>query len=466
MDAQQVVSIGLGMENFGAAQLGDRRRTRRLVRTADGILSRPGGTLPDKLQNPAELKGLYRLVNAEEVTHAAVLEPHRRRTWAQMRACEEDVLIVHDATELDYTGKESLEGLGQIGNGSRRGYLCHNSLAVAVPSRKVLGLANQILHCRPSVPENETRAQRRERSDRESRLWKRGSEAVGAAPPGRRWIDVCDRGGDIFEYLDFKHAGGGHYVVRSQHDRRIEVDEETAQRGELHTYARSLPRLGEKTIEVPPRDGRAGRTAGVGIGAGVVTVPPPQKPRGEHGDGPLTLWVVYAGEINPPPGVEPVEWILLTNVPTEGLAQACERTAWYSCRWMVEEYHKAQKTGCGIELPQFTRVERVEPVIALLSVVAVYLLQLRSSSRRPDAKEQRADWIVPALHVAVLSAWRYREVRADMTVHDFYFALARLGGHQNRRHDHPPGWLVLWRGWMKLEDMVAGAAAMERLRCG
>ena len=41
----------------------------------------------------------------------------------RMRACAGDVLIVHDTTELDYTTRESLEGLGQIGNGSRRGTL-------------------------------------------------------------------------------------------------------------------------------------------------------------------------------------------------------------------------------------------------------------------------------------------------------------------------------------------------------
>ena len=65
--------------------------------------------------------------------------------------------------------------------------------------REVLGLGNQILHCRPIVPEGETRGERRAREDRESRLWKRGSEAVGPPPPGRCWIEVCDRGGDRFE---------------------------------------------------------------------------------------------------------------------------------------------------------------------------------------------------------------------------------------------------------------------------
>ena len=74
--------------------------------------------------------------------------------------------------------------------------------------------------------------------------------------------------------------------------------------------------------------------------------------------------------------------------------------------------------------------------------------------------------IVPKAHVAVLSGWRFGRVRMELTVHEFFYALARLGGHQNRRHDHPPGWIVLWRGWIKLQCMVDGATAVGFTRCG
>src|SRR5262249_28601891 len=66
-------------------------------------------------------------------------------------------------------------------------------------------------------------------------------------------------------------------------------------------------------------------------------------------------------------------------------------------------------------------------------------------------------------YVEVLSGWRYGEAR-QLTVAEFYLALARLGGHLNRRRDHPPGWLVLWRGWAKLRLMVEGARAARRAR--
>ncbi len=94
------------------------------------------------------------------------------------------VLLIHDTTELDYTSLSSLTGLGQIGNGNGRGYECHNTLAVHASTRTVLGLANQILARRDTVGKGESRQARRERETRESRLWKRGGEAVGPAPEG------------------------------------------------------------------------------------------------------------------------------------------------------------------------------------------------------------------------------------------------------------------------------------------
>ncbi len=94
------------------------------------------------------------------------------------------VLLIHDTTELDSTSLTSLTGLGRIGNGSGRGHECHSRLAVHAPTRAVLGLANQILTRRDTIGKGESRRDRRERETRESRLWKRGSEAVGPAPEG------------------------------------------------------------------------------------------------------------------------------------------------------------------------------------------------------------------------------------------------------------------------------------------
>src|SRR3954453_16311313 len=216
-------AASFGSRHFGEAQLGDVRRTRRLVQAADAIAQHPGGTLPQKLHDPTPVDALYRLANRKEVTHDAVLEPHRQRTLRAMRQADGPVLVIHDTTELDYSTSKSLTGLGQIGNGRGRGYECHNALAVHASTRTVLGLANQILARRDTVGKGESREARRRRETRESRLWKRGSEAVGPAPEGATWVDVCDRGADVFEYIAYKHKALAHFIVRSKHDRLCTV---------------------------------------------------------------------------------------------------------------------------------------------------------------------------------------------------------------------------------------------------
>ena len=190
-----------GQTHFGTAQLGDSRRTDRLVDLADRIYRHPGGTLPHKLHDPAAYKAMDRLVNRPEATHAAVLEPHRQHTLARMGQSNGVVLVLHDTTELDYSGLRSIADLGPIGGGLNRGYLCHNSLAVDGQRHEVVGLANQILHRRRHIGKTESVKTKRERADRESRLWIDGCDAIGAAPQGCCWVHVADRGADTFEFL-------------------------------------------------------------------------------------------------------------------------------------------------------------------------------------------------------------------------------------------------------------------------
>lgn len=448
-------------DQFAAADLGDARLNRRLVRVAEQLVAHPNDSFPKKFHEPADLQGFYRLMKHQRATHAALLAPHVAVTLERMRATPGVVLCLHDTTVLDYSGLRSIAELGQVGDGHGRGLYCHNCLAVAASSREVLGLAGQVLHRRRRAPKGESRAVRQKHPQRESRLWKTLSQRIPAAPVGQLWVDIADRGADIAEFLDYEAEAGKHYVVRSQHNRWI--TREFAGQTEvikLHDLARTLPAAGQRTVEAQAKDNQPARTAQVSVSWQLVTIRPSPQRRGEERGVPLLVWVVRVWEADPPKGVEALEWILLTNVEVRTLADAFERVDWYGLRWIVEEYHKAQKSGCDIESMQFSHIERLEPAIALLSVIAVMLLTLRDQSRAPDAKTRPATECVPALWVRLLSARRHKEVRMDWSVHDFFYALARLGGHQNRKHDHRPGWLVLWRGWTHLHAMLDGAAAL------
>jgi hypothetical protein len=453
-----------GQTHFGACALGHAARTRCLVRVADALHRHPGGTLPHKLHDPADYKAMARLMNRPEVTHAAVLAAHHAGTLERMRTTDGPVLVLHDTTELDYSGLRSIPDLGSIGGDLGRGYLCHNSLAYDPAGRRVLGLAHQVLHVRKRVGHKEGVQAKRERADRESRLWPNAVVAVGPAPAGRLWVHVADRGSDTFEHLARHVTDQSAFVIRSLGRRTVQAGHDRPGRARsLRGYARSLPLAGRKPVVIGARGGRGAETATVAVGFAAVTVHPPHVRRGEYPKRPLRLWLVVVREVDPPEGRKPVQWLLLTNVPVRTEAEAWERAEWYACRWVIEEYHKAQKTGCAIEQLQFTTAQALRPMIGLLSVVAVTLLHLRDAGRDPGTADRPAAAYVDRRYVAVLAAWRYKGSRPDLTVREFYLALARLGGHQNRKGDRDPGWVVLWRGWMALQHMLDGAEA-ARLR--
>lgn len=470
-----------GEVNFRHAELGDIRRTNRLVDLVDQMCARPGGTLPQKFRSPADLQAFYRLMRCQQVTHEAMLKPHRQATLEKIDQMDEPVLVLHDTTELDYTKHESLQDLGQIGCGTRRGFITHNSLAVHSVTREPIGLLNQILHKRENVSKTETRAQRSKRASRESLLWFKGVQPL---PSNWQLVDVCDRGADTFEFMEYELSSGRRFVIRSSHNRRIFVGHDTQEpsaESNLHTHMKSLSAQGTWQLQVTSKNelrrGRGSekkkrvhrikRTANMAVAWAPVQIRR-SKCKGAKGSQPLTVWAIRVWEVDPPQGQERLEWILITNEPVHSFKVAYRVVGWYECRWIIEEYHKGMKTGCRVESPQFTKQERLQPAIALLSIVALTLLQLRDASRRPDARERKATEIISNTYVEVLSVWRHKQIRLDWTIHEFYYALARLGGHQNRKNDHPPGWQVLWEGWKELLPMMTGynIAKSKAKKCG
>jgi hypothetical protein len=451
-----------GVSNFGHANLGDPRRTRRLVLLVDQMCRHPGGTLPDKLNQPPDLRAFYRLMNRPEVTHAVLLENLAAATRERLRVLSPAVVLrLHDATELDFTTKTTLlEQLGQIGQGTRRGYICHNSLAVRADTGETLGLLSQLLHHRADVPAGETVPEARARADRESRLWVRGVEACGPTPAGVLCVDVSDSLSDTFEDMADQMTHDRSFVLRAKENRKLV--QPVAEQRYLLAAARHLPSRGSRPLQVQASPQRSARDTTVQVAFAAVQVAVPRKHMGEYAKQPLALWVIRVWEEQTPVGEEPLEWLLLTNVPVTNWSEVEERIGWYQRRAIIEELHKGMKTGCGIETMQFEKIERLEPAIAVLSALATTLLCLRDAARAADADQRPATEVVDAEYVEVLANHYGKRVGPNPSVLTFYKHVARLGGHQNRKGDGFPGWLTLWRGWMKLQSMVDGYRAACR----
>jgi Transposase DNA-binding len=454
-----------GRDHFGGCQLGDARLTRRLVATADRMIKHPGGTLPQKLPDYSSLMGMYRLANNDKVTHEKLMKGHFAWTREQMARAGGVVLVIHDTTEADFSGLD-VEGLGQIGHGKCRGFLVHNALAYDYEKREVIGLAGQILHIRRDVPPEETHRQRRENPQRESLLWKNGWECLGSPCAGQLRVNICDRGADTFEFMEAMSLGGDHYCIRSKSNRKLDQSRARgSSRVRLLDWARTLPALGHFTVRVEANGDQKGRETQVSVATSSLSLPAPRWVCGLHSRDDQQVWVIHVKENHAPQGCTPLEWVLLTNVPTEGFEQACVRIGWYAKRPVVEEYHKVMKTGCGVEEQQFTTLKALQVTLGLLSVVAVQLLRLRDLAREENGADRLASEAFDADYVELLSQWRFKQRRADLSLKEFCMALAKLGGHLNRKHDKSPGWMVLWRGWTKLQLFMEGAQAARIPRC-
>jgi hypothetical protein len=467
-----------GERNFGHAELGDVRRNRRLVDLADRMAHRPGGTLPEKINSPRDLKAMYRFFDASEVTHDAILEAHQDYLFTDILPSREGfTLAIHDSTEFEYTKRESLEDLGKIGNGFRRGYIGHNTLLACPETGAAIGLANQILHRRVSTPKSETASKRKKRSTRESLVWLKGARVL---PGNKNIVDVCDRGADTSEFINYEMRSGRTFVIRSSQKRNCFAghQERTGEQAtKLHNYASEQESAGSWTLEVTSkkefkskkRKGkkrkvvRRKRTATMSVSFAPIRIRTATSKKVAAD----CVWVVRVWEANPPKGQERLEWFLLTNHPVQTFEDAHEVVGWYEKRWIIEEYHKCLKTGMNIESYQFTSTSRLEPAIALTSIAAITLLKLRDDSRNEATQDLPATDYIDNEYVEILSMWRHGKTRLDWTVREFVLALARISGHQNRRGDHPPGWQKLWKGWHELQAMLAGARMAKKMKiCG
>ena len=443
--------------NFAAAELGDQRRTRRLVATAEQLAQQPQGSLPAHFAwNP--LRAVYRLCNRPEVTHPAVTASHFAQTRAAMERASGPVLVLHDTTELNFTSHEALTGTGPVGDGLGRGFLQHNSLAILADTEQVLGLADQQLIRPTPAPEGETRTERLHR-DRQSQLWERGIRGVGPAPAGSCWVDVADREADNFEAIHAARELGHEFLFRACRDRAIVVGATSeGPKRYLKSFVRSLPAQTQGAVSIPSQGGRSARTAQVALAATPVWLWVPKRERSLHPDWtPVLVWVVRVWEPHPPADVaEPLEWILLSSLPAADAEQLHQRCDWYACRPLIEDYHQVEKTGCGEEDLRFETAEAMFPMLGVLAIVAVRVLQLRWWAHSGETAP--AESASTAAERQVLKGLGHRV----KTARDFVRAVAELGGFLGRKGDAEPGWQTLWRGYRRLQDMVLGLQLRRR----
>ena len=445
-------------QQFGTCQLGDRRRTTRAVKLAQQVAAQPDASTPNQTGCWSDCKAAYRLFDEEDVTFAALAGPH----WELTRCRTEGVyLLLGDTTHIDIGWDRQVQGLAPVGDGHSQGFLLHSSLMVNAHTEEIVGLAGQDLYYRQAAPRGETPRQRLQR-DRESQVWGRVIELVGPPRGQARFIHVFDAGADnleVFCHLALQQCG---WVVRLAAKHRI-LKTPDGSRDSVAAQLSKQPALGSYQLHVRARHGRAARWATLEVRSVQAAMPVPREASPfarTSGLSEIPMGIVEVLEPNPPPGVEPLHWVLSTSEACHTFRQAWQVIEYYEKRPLVEEFHKALKTGCRLEERQYRLARRWEALTGLLSVVAVRLLQLKSAAR--TNADLPANEVVPKRWIEMLQRMR-RGAGEIQTAGQFFRRLAGLGGFLGRKHDGEPGWITIWRGFEKLHLCLQATA---RSRCG
>ena len=445
--------------NFGTCVLGDVRRTRRAVKVAKQMAEHPDGSTPDQIEQWGDLKAAYRLFNCEDVTFTALAEPHWRQTRAQAKGT---VLLLGDTTETDYGVHRAVPGLGPTGDGYGLGFLLHSSLMVEAHSERVIGLAGQELFYRRPAPRGENSYRLKQRP-RESEVWGRVIDAVGPPPAGARFIHVFDRGADNLEVFCHLQAQRCDWVIRAAQGHR-KVRDAAGDKLSLQEALDAQGLLGSYQLHVRAAKKQPARQATLEVRATQVTICCPKRKTPylkSVGFEMLTAWVVEAWEPNPPKGAQRLHWVLWTSLPVGSFDQAWQVIEYYERRWLIEEFHKALKTGCRLESRQYQTAARLEAVTAMISVLAIRMIQLKTIARAEPTRAAKD--LIPKTWLETLQALRPHAHIGN--VRDFIRQLAGLGGFLLRQGDGEPGWITIWRGTDKLLIAIRAYRARNK-KCG
>jgi len=447
---------------FDACQLGDKRRTRRLVSYARQMAEKPDASTPRQTESWSDCKGVYRLFQRPEVTFESVTAVHRQRT---RNLAPGTYLVVSDTTELDYGYESPRRGLGRLTAEKHRGFFLHTALVLAAENGQVVGIGAQELFTRSLTKKKRVHRVGGRKRASEAEVWGRLMDQVQPQrPAGVKLIHVCDRGADNFDVFSHLQVKGDSWVIRAgQLTRKVRYGEEVLK---LSQVLKTANVLGSYQVQVRANGKQKGRWAEVEVRAVEVTLLRPREGSTafvmDRDIREIPTRVVEVREVRPPDDEEPLHWVLYTRESASAFAEAWRVVEYYEQRPHVEDYHKCLKTGLKVEGRQYQSRDRLEPVIGVICIQAVRLLQLRDVAR--NSPDTPAKGFVPSEWLETMQHIRRRPV-AIHTVRDFLRAVAGLGGFLGRKCDGEPGWITLWRGLETLLIALRGYR-QRRKKCG
>jgi hypothetical protein len=439
---------------FQRADLGDARLERRAVGLAQAVAEAPSLSLPKIWASGAELQAGYDFLRNPRADFTRLMEPVQFAAREQALA-ERSVLVLHDTTDIVCPSAEA-EEVGVLQTG-KAGFYVHHALCVSAKDRRPLGMLWSQLWGRPSrslrgrrMSGAELSKVEKRESDRwlegvtEAQLWSEGCEEV---------IHVMDREGDSFRLFQHMQGLGVDFVVRLRNDRALSEGRLSEALADASVRLKRVVPVSAKAAKSIPRvlyKGRPAREAALTVRSATVLLKVPSW-LGKQTE-PLEINVVQALEEHPPEGCTPIAWVLATTLPIDTKAHAERVIDIYRARWLVEEFHKALKTGCMFEKRQLESFNSITTLLAFCYPVACELLRVRSRARQAGLP---ATDVFRKSQLDCLRAHpKAKMLPKDPSAQDALEVIAALGGHQ--KHNGPPGWESLAAGYLKLLEFERG----------
>ncbi|MBA2650715.1 MAG: IS4 family transposase [Tatlockia sp.] len=449
---------------FGKCALGDKRLTRRLVKISSQLSRNYNSSVSKSCEgDEAAIEGSYRFIRNARVSAAQIAKGGYDATG--YLAQEVPLLLaIEDSTSLSYTHSVGKE-LGLTSSNKRakkRGYLVHSTMLMDAEKEKTVGLISQERWCR----DEDSFGKKKERTKRpyeekESFKWEKNSHELEKRLGSKLndTISVCDREADIYEYIQYKLAHNQRFVVRASYDRKLKDSADN-----LFAQVSNGETRGTYTIEVAQKAQRKKRLVELEIKAKAVTFTPPRRrkdaPTKLH---PITLNVVIAREKNPSTD-QILEWILLTTESISTFEELRKVTRYYELRWRIEDFHKAWKSGSGVEKLRMQYSDNLEKMIVILSFLAIRLLQLKEYFEPELLTPDEHDICISCEELLTEIEWKilWKTVeKKDLPLNPpsaawAYQAIAKLGGWSNSKRTGKASWATIWEGWWRLTERVEG----------
>jgi len=435
---------GCNVSNFG-----DTRLEKRMGKIIEQMTEKPSVSVPQATSDMHQAKACYRFWDNAKVTPDRILKHHIDET-RDIVSHHRTILAVQDTTELDFSSHKSARNLGYLESEKQRGIKVHTSIAISTDGLP-LGVLWQCQWTRP-LEEYGKKQQRKQKAtqDKESQRWLDCHNEINAMLGDNcTVIHVCDREGDIFDYLAAPRSGNQHILLRFAQDRCVE--------GEEHRIKAALeaqPVSGKFQVTVGRRGLEHPRKVELSVKYLTVNILPPTSRKKDSSIAPITLTAIKAYEESSD-DEDKIEWYLLTTLPATSIEDAQLYVQYYSKRWLIERYHFILKSGCQVETLQLETAERLENAAATYCITAyriMYMTYLARIKPEEDARVILSEDEITALRLKFDTKEKIQFVTVSIAI----IWISRLGGFLARKSDGMPGLKTVWRGLLALEYLVEG----------